>query len=76
MILSLKIRAQGCLGGSVCWASDFGSGHGLRAREFEPCVGLCADGLQTQGLETALDAVSPPPPALPLIMLSVSFKNK
>ena len=30
-------------GGSVGWASDFGSGHGPAVREFEPRVGLCAD---------------------------------
>ena len=33
----------GRLGGSVGWASDFGSGHDLAVREFEPRVGLCAD---------------------------------
>ena len=31
------------LGGSVGWATDFGSGHDLVVREFEPRVGLCAD---------------------------------
>ena len=31
------------LGGSVGWASDFGSGHDLTVRGFEPRVGLCAD---------------------------------
>ena len=34
---------MGRLGGSVGWASDFGSGHDLTVREFEPHVGLCAD---------------------------------
>ena len=33
----------GCLGGSVGWASNFGSGHDLAVCEFEPHVGLCAD---------------------------------
>ena len=33
----------GCLGGSVGWASGFGSGHDLTVRGFEPHVGLCAD---------------------------------
>ena len=33
----------GHLGGSVGWASDFGSGHDLTVPEFDPCVGLCAD---------------------------------
>ena len=30
------------MGGSVGWASDFGSGHDLTVRGFEPHVGLCA----------------------------------
>ena len=34
---------MGRLGGSVGWTSDFGSGHDLAVREFEPHVGLCAD---------------------------------
>ena len=29
--------------GSIGWASSFGSGHDLTVREFEPCIGLCAD---------------------------------
>ena len=36
----------GCLCGSVGWASDFGSGHDLTVREFEPCIRLCADSLE------------------------------
>ena len=39
----IKIHALGHLGGSVGWASNFGSGHDLAVREFEPRVGLCAD---------------------------------
>ena len=35
---------QGCLGGSVGWASDFTSGHDLAVREVEPRIGLWADG--------------------------------
>ena len=38
-----KLTLMGRLGGSVSWASDFGSGHDLAVRDFEPCVGLCAD---------------------------------
>ena len=55
------------LGGSVGWAADFGSGHDLVAHEFEPRVGLCAD-----GLEPASDSVSPPS-APPLLTLSLSL---
>ena len=40
---------QGRLGGSVGWASDFGSGHDLTVREFEPRVGLRADSLEPGG---------------------------
>ena len=36
-----NVRAPG---GSVGRASDFGSGHDLAVCEFEPRVGLCADG--------------------------------
>ena len=41
--LFLKKCQLGRLGGSVGEASDFGSGHDLAVREFEPRVGLCAD---------------------------------
>ena len=34
----------GRLDGSVGWASNFGSGHDLMVREFDPRIGLCADG--------------------------------
>ena len=37
------MQAEGRLGGSVGWAADFGSGHDLVFREFEPHVRLCAD---------------------------------
>ena len=39
----IKVVAQGCLGGSVSQASDFGPGHDLTVCEFEPHIGLCAD---------------------------------
>ena len=35
-------KGLGHLGGSVGWASDFGSGQDLTVRELEPRVGLCA----------------------------------
>ena len=41
--LIIKVCFLGRLGGSVGWASDFGSGHDLTVREFEPSIGLCAD---------------------------------
>ena len=39
----LKTKSMGLLGGSVGYASDFGSGHDLTVRGFKPSVGLCAD---------------------------------
>ena len=39
-----KKATLGRLGGSVGWATDFGSGHDLTVHEFEPRVGLWADG--------------------------------
>ena len=43
MRCELKKQKQGRLGGSVSWASNFGSGHDLAVRGFEPHVGLRAD---------------------------------
>ena len=60
------MHIQGRLGGSVGWASDFGSGQDLTVREFEPPHGLSA-----VIAEPALDPRSPPP----LLALSLS-KNR
>ena len=38
-----KRFGKGRRGGSVSWASHFGSGHDITAFEFKPCVELCAD---------------------------------
>ena len=50
---------------------DFGSGHDLAVREFEPRVGLWA-----QNLEPASDSVSPSLSAPPLFMLCLSLSQK
>ena len=42
-LYAYKQLRWGRLGGSVGSASDFGSGHDLPVRAFEPCIGLCAD---------------------------------
>ena len=47
---------------------DFGSGHDLLVRGFEPCVGLCA-----AGTEPARDSLSPSLSAPP--HLKNKFKN-
>ena len=41
--IHLKHEIKGRLGGSVGEASDFGSGHHLTVRGFEPRGGFCAD---------------------------------
>ena len=56
---------MGRLGGSVGWVTDLGSGDDLAVCEFEPRVGLCAD-----SSEPALDSVSSPLSALPMLTLS------
>ena len=50
---------------------DFGSGHDLMVREFKPCVGLWAD-----GVELAWDPLSPSLSAPPLLDLSLSLFQK
>ena len=65
-----KLIFLGHLGGSVGWASGFGSGHDLMVCEFEPHVGLCADSSE---LEPASDSVSPSLSAPPLLMLCLSL---
>ena len=70
-------NSQDHLDGSVGQASCLGSGHDLTVREFEPCVGFCAD---SRSLEPASDSVFPSlslflPPAHAL-SLSFSLKNK
>ena len=70
-------KIQGRLGGSVGWASNFSSGHDLAVCEFEPCVGLCADGSEPGacfGFCVSL-SLSAYPPAHTL-GLSLSLKNK
>ena len=39
----IKKKFSGHLGGSVGWASDFGSGHDLTVCGFEPHIRLCND---------------------------------
>ena len=55
----------GCLGGSVSYSSDFGSGHDFLVHESKPHIRLSAD-----SAEPALDSFSPSISALPLISLS------
>ena len=67
---------SGCLGGSVRWASSFGSGRDLMAHEVEPRVGLYADSSEHGayfGFCVSLSLCSFPACAL---SLSVSKINK
>ena len=54
LLVNLRRFHLGRLGGSVGWAADFGSGHDLAVREFEPRVGLCADSSEPQAPRRAL----------------------
>ena len=72
-----KQNKKGCLGGSVGYVSDFGSGHDLTTCGFEP---HCRAVLTAQNPEPASDSVSPslsaPPPLELALSLSLSLKNK
>ena len=73
---SVKIVAKlGRLGGSVGWASDFNSGHDLMIYEFEPRVGLWADGSEPGACFRFCVSVSLCPAPVHAVSLSVS-KNK
>ena len=50
---------------------DFGSGHDLKVCGFEPCIGLCAD-----GMEPAWDPLSPSPFAPHLKINRLAFKKR
>ena len=62
----------GRMGGSVDYTSDFGSGHDLMVRGFEPHIGLCVG-----GAEPAWDSLSSTRSLLPhLCSLSHSLSLK
>ena len=68
-----SVEYSGRLGGSVGWASDFGSGHDLAVCEFEPRVGLCADSSEPGACFRFCTSLSL---SLPLLSLSLSLQNK
>ena len=49
---------------------EFGSGHDLMVRGFEPCVGLC-----TGSAEPCWDSLSPSLSVPPLLVLSLSLSK-
>ena len=67
---------QGRLGGSVGWATDFGSGHDLAVREFEPRVRLWADGSEPGACFRFFVSLSFFPSPVHALYLSVSKINK
>ena len=69
-----KSHGTGRLGGSVGGASDFGSGHDLTVREFEPHVGLCADSSEPGACFRFCVSLSLCPS--PAHALSLTLKNK
>ena len=69
------MKKLGRLGGSVCPASDFGSGRDLVVREFEPRVGLCAVSTVPAWI-LCLPHSLPPLLARSLSSLSLFSKNK
>ena len=77
----LLVRSKspiGRLGGSVGEASNFGSGHDLAVRGFEPRVGPCADSSEPGarfGVCVSLSLCPPPTHALS-VSLSLSKMNK
>ena len=64
----------GCLGGSVSWVSDFGSGHDLVVHGFEPHIGLCAD--SSEPGVCFVDSVSLPLSAPSQLILCLSLSEK
>ena len=53
-LIKILKNLMGHLGGSVGWASDFGSGHDLTVCGFEPRVWLCTDSVEPAGDSHAL----------------------
>ena len=64
------------LGASVCWASNFGSGHDLSVCGFEPCVRLCADSSEPGACFCFYVSLSLCPSPACTLSLSLSLKNR
>ena len=69
--MQINTLQEGRQGGSVCWASDFGSGHDLEVCDLSPTAGSV---LTAQSLDPASDSVSPSLSAPPPLKLCVSQK--
>ena len=75
-LLLLKSAFPGRLGGSVGWATDFGSGHDLAVHEFEPRIGICADRSEPGAGFRFYVSLSFCPCPTHTLSLSLSKKNK
>ena len=69
-----ELIVLGPLGGLVGEAADFGSGHDLAVCEFEPRVGLCADGSEPGACFRFCLPLSLPLPCSGSVSLSLSNK--
>ena len=77
--LARKIKRSGVsgrLGGSLSWASDFGSGHDLTVHEFEPGIRLCADSSEPGACFGFCVSLSLSAPPLLMLCVSLSLNNK
>ena len=76
LFLSLKNKQPlGYLGGSVSYISDFGSGHDLTVRGFQPHIRLCADGSEPEvffGFCVSLSLCPTPTCTLPLSLSKIN----
>ena len=72
--LGHKKGALGRLGSSVGSASDFGSGHDLTVRGFEPHVGLCADSSEPGAASDSVSFSVSPPLTLCLSLSKINIK--
>ena len=70
----IKNHSAGAPGGSVGWASNFGSGHDHAVRGLEPCIGLCADGSKPRACFQFCVSLSLCPSPDHTLSLSVSQK--
>ena len=71
-----KLIKEGRLGSLVGDASDFGSGHDLMVCEFEPRIGLCADGSEPGARFGFCVSLSLCPSPVHALSLSVPKINK
>ena len=67
LIIIRNIHLTGCLGGSVNWTSDLGSGHHLSVPGFMSSRPVSGSVMTAQTLEPASDSVSPSLSAPPLL---------